>query len=63
MDEAWEKFKITGRVNDYLRFKGIEDNRTLSDFMAAEKEQDKRPDGTEYRNDRDGLTGYANWRL
>lgn len=51
MDEAWEEFQVSGKVTDYLR------------FCAEKKEREERPDGTEYRSDRDGLKCNANWRL
>ena len=51
MDEAWKVFEASGKVTDYL------------EFCTARKEQEERPDGTEYRSDRDGLKGNADWRL
>lgn len=62
MEEAWMKFEATGRVTDYLKFKGIEPEsmpeRECS-YMALGKEQD----GTEYCGDRNGLKCNADWRL
>ena len=55
MDEAWSNFMITGRVTDYLKYK--ESHDTIG------RGWENRPDGTEYRSDRDGLKGNADWRL
>lgn len=51
MDEAWKVFEASGKVTDYL------------EFCTARKEQEERPDGTEYCSDRDGLKCNADWRL
>ena len=62
MEEAWRKFEATGRVTDYLKFKGIEAESMPERYgscMALGKEQD----GTEYRSDRNGLKCDADWRL
>lgn len=61
MDEAWMEFMVTGKVDDYLRYKSVmseRENRTESRNL-----QEERPDGTEYRSDRNGLKGYADWRV
>lgn len=61
MDEAWMEFMVTGKVDDYLRYKSVmseRESRTQSRNL-----QEERPDGTEYRSDRYGLTGYADWRV
>lgn len=60
MDEAWMRFAVSGKVKDYLQFKRVETGRTSA---VAESWREERPDGTEYRSDRDGLTGNADWRL
>lgn len=59
MDEAWKEFLVSGKVTDYLRYKGAESERMKDAFYP----QEERPDGTEYRSDRDGLTGNADWRI
>ena len=59
MDEAWSNFMITGRVTDYLKYK--ESHEGSSDTTGRGCENT--PDGTEYRSDRDGLKGNADWRL
>lgn len=59
MDEAWKEFLMSGKVTDYLRYKGAESERTQGSMCLREE----RPDGTEYHSDRDGLTGNADWRI
>ena len=59
MDEAWSNFMTTGRVTDYLKYK--ESHKGSFDTTGSGWEN--RPDGTEYRSDRDGLKGNADWRL
>ena len=60
MEEAWKDFMATGKVTDYLRFKGA-----VSDggFRAPGRRQENGPDGTEYRSDRDGLECNADRRI
>ena len=61
MDEAWMKFMETGKIDDYLHYRsGDVERMNRSDIRSP---QEERPDGTEYRSDRDGLTGYADWRI
>lgn len=59
MDEAWSNFMITGRVTDYLKYKESHEGS----FDTTVRGWENRPDGTEYRSDRDGLKGNADWRL
>lgn len=61
MDEAWMEFMVTGKVDDYLRYKNAESGQLRQADTFNPREE--RPDGTEYRSDRDGLTGYADWRV
>lgn len=61
MDEAWMEFMETGRVSAYLQYKNADKERMQQ--SRAENPQGERPDGTEYRSDRNGLTGYADWRV
>lgn len=61
MDEAWMEFMATGKVDDYLRYKHAVSGQIR--WADEVKPQEERPDGTEYRGDRDGLTGYADWRV
>lgn len=61
MDEAWMEFVATGRVDDYLRYKNAEVGQISQADALSPREE--RPDGTEYRSDRDGLTSYADWRV
>lgn len=61
MDEAWMRFEVSGRVTDYLHFKYAESEEMQ--LIAGGAPQEERPDGTEYRSDRDGLKCNANWRL
>ena len=61
MDEAWMEFMVSGKVTDYLRFKNAESERETQ--MSSVYPREERPDGTEYRSDRDGLTGNASWRV
>lgn len=61
MDEAWMEFLVSGKVTDYLRYKNAGSEREQG--TAAFYPQEERPDGTEYRSDRDGLTGNADWRI
>lgn len=51
MEEAWEEFKSSGKVTDYLH------------FCAVRKEQEDKSDGTEHRSDRDGAKCNADWRV
>lgn len=60
MDEAWMEFLGSGKVTDYLRYKNAESERMQN---AAFYPQEERPDGTEYRSDRDGLKCNADWRI
>ena len=59
MDEAWNNFMITGRVTDYLKYK----ESHAGSFAPTGRGWENRPAGTEYRSDRDGLKGNADWRL
>lgn len=59
MDEAWNNFMITGRVTDYLKYKESHEGS----FDTTGRGWENRLDGTEYRSDRDGLKGNADWRL
>ena len=59
MDEAWNNFMITGRVTDYLKYKESHEGS----FDTTGRGWENRPDGAEYRSDRDGLKGNADWRL
>lgn len=61
MDEAWMEFMVTGKVDDYLRYRNAENGQMRQTDALNLREE--RPDGTEYRSDRDGLTGYADWRV
>lgn len=61
MDEAWKEFLLSGKVTDYLRYKSAESERMQGN--AGMDLREERPDGTEYRGDRDGLTGNADWRI
>lgn len=60
MDEAWMRFEMTGRVEDYLKFKGTENPHTGAARDSGKKE---RPDGAEYCIDRNGSECNAGWRL
>jgi len=61
MDEAWKDFLVSGKVTDYLRYRGAESEqmRGSVDFYP----QKEGPCGTEYRGDRDGLKCNADWRI
>lgn len=61
MDEAWMEFMVSGKVEDYLRYK----NGTTGQMgqIGADSLREERPDGAEYCSDRDGLRGYADWRI
>lgn len=61
MDEAWMEFMVTGKVDDYLRYKSVMSER--ENRIESRNLQEERPDGTEYRSDRNGLTGNADWRV
>lgn len=61
MDEAWKEFMATGRVSAYLQYKNADTKRMKQ--RSTENPQEEKPDGTEYRSDRNGLTGYADWRV
>lgn len=61
MEEAWREFLVSGKVTDYLRYRSAEPVR-IRESEAAET-QKERPDGAEYRSDRDGLKCDADWRL
>lgn len=61
MDEAWKDFLLSGKVTDYLRYKGAESERMQGSMRLDSREE--RPDGTEYCGDRNGLTGNADWRI
>lgn len=61
MDEAWMEFMATGKVDDYLRYRNAESGQIRQ--AGVGNPQEERPDGTEYRSDRDGLRGYADWRI
>jgi hypothetical protein len=60
MDEAWMRFEMTGRVEDYLKFKGSDNFYAGAATGSGKKE---RPDGAEYSIDRNGSECNANWRL
>ena len=60
MDEAWRRFEISGKVTDYLKCKHIHAGETNKDTADSRKE---RPDGAEYRSDRNGLKCNADWRI
>ena len=60
MDEAWVRFLVSGKVTDYLRYKGAESEQGGETLAVL---QEERPDGTEYRSDRDGLKWNADWRI
>lgn len=59
MDEAWEEFTVSGKIDDYLKYRSM--GTTSGEGRSREREE--RPDGTEYSSDRDGLKCYADWRL
>ena len=59
MDEAWKEFLMSGKVTDYLRYKGAESER----MQGSMRLRDEGPDGAKYHSDRDGLTGNADWRI
>lgn len=61
MDEAWMEFVATGRVSAYLQYRNADAVRVKQ--ADVRNPQEERPDGTEYRSDRDGLTGHADWRI
>lgn len=61
MDEAWRTFEMSGRITDYLKFKQSESGNALT--AAFGDQQEERPNGTEYRSDRNGLKSNADWRL
>ena len=61
MDEAWMDFCLSGKVDDYLRYKNVMSERKSRTTVRCQQEE--RPDGTEYRSDRNGLTSYADWRV
>lgn len=61
MDEAWMEFMATGKVDDYLRYRNVESGQIRQADVG--NPQEERPDGTEYRSDRDGLRGHADWRV
>ena len=69
MDEAWKEFVLSGRVTDYLRFKGVGSDGCSYEVSygrerkRAVEEQEVMLDGTEYRCDRNGFTGNASWRV
>jgi hypothetical protein len=59
MDEAWRQFEMSGKVTDYLKFKGM--NGSLA-FDCAQCGRD-RPDGAESCIDRNGVKYHADWRI
>ncbi len=50
-NKAWEIFTLTGKVEDYLNFKSIEDNSPFNKTNANEEDKNRRTDNktTEYR--------------
>lgn len=61
MDEAWKEFMATGKVVDYLHYKNAGSEQIRQAGVADPQEE--RPDGTECGSDRNGLSGYADWRI
>lgn len=49
--KAWEIFASTGKIEDYLNFKSINDANSVNKINADEKDKDRRTDNktTEYR--------------
>ncbi len=54
MDETWNTFLETGRIDDYL---------AICREKEKEKEREVRQNGTESGSDRNGLKCNANWRV
>lgn len=68
MDEAWMKFMETGRVSAYLQYKHADTEHESADAVRMGSKdvinpREEKADGTEYCSDRNGLTGYADWRV
>ncbi len=61
MEEAWDTFLMSGKVDDYLRYKRAESEQMQ--VSAAWNGKEEWPDGTKYRGDRDGLKCNANGRI
>ena len=59
MEEAWRDFLVSGRVNDYLRYRNAVDVQESSNILAGEEQ----PDGKQYCGDRVCFTGYVDWRI
>lgn len=51
MDEAWNKFIMSGKINDYLK------------FCKEREAREEKVDGNKSRSDRDGVECHANWRI
>lgn len=49
--KAWEIFALTGKVEDYLNFKSINESSLLNNTNASEEDKNRRTDNktTEYR--------------
>ena len=61
MEEAWDTFLMSGKVDDYLRYKRAESEQMQ--VSAAWNGKEEWPDGTKYRGDRYGLKCNANGRI
>jgi hypothetical protein len=60
MEETWMRFEQSGKVADYLSFKGLLASQVQTASSGSEKE---RPNGAECSSDRDGLKCNADWRV
>ncbi len=61
-DDDWDRFERTGKVEDYLTYKGMMRQETVSDRYQDENRKDEESEPDDYR-DRNDSVSTSDWGI
>ena len=61
-EDYWERFEMTGKVEDYLTYKGITAHKAEEDRDQNESRKDEESEPDDYRDRNDSVSA-SDWRI
>ena len=61
-EDYWARFEVTGKVEDYLTYKGITAHKAEEDRDQNESRKDEESEPDDYRDRNDSVSA-SDWRI
>ena len=61
-EDYWARFEMTGKVEDYLTYKGITAHKAEKDWDQNESRKDEESEPDDYRDRNDSVSA-SDWRI